>query len=508
VKARLPSWFGPTLFTCLLFWLTQPPLALAYIPFVALTPWLAWMRDAPAKEARQSGAFFGVFYGLSQMWFILVLLKNYTGSLWIGVVPYLVIALMGALFYWLMAGAIHRCFLRGMWWLIPFIWAGGEAFRAFIGPVPFPWGILAHPLWSVPQLAQAASGGTVFFVSAWCAAVSLLAVWVFFPYPKDSEQASAKSPSGNFLFRWTMACCAVAIFSLWRFSQAPLGARKVITLGQPGINLAYLRGEEREAAVQLSGRQLEARVLRQGKTDLLLLPEGYVRGGESPPANPFGPTPTFPVIFGGSHYEGDQIKQGAWAWDPAKQEWSVTSKERLVIFGETLPLSDIIPYRDWLNLGFKSFSPGRHQLLEVSGMKIGCSICYEGLFSDLASRFSNEGAQLLAVISIDDWYVHTPAWESLWQSTVWRSIESGLPVVRSGGLGRTLATDARGRMLVLAPPNERLAARVELTIPDQSDAFPYRIVFPWICIALLFGILGDWAWNFMKEKKAKPETES
>jgi apolipoprotein N-acyltransferase len=424
------------------------------------------------------------------MWFVYVVLTTFTGSMIIGVLGMAFMILAGGAVFWGCAALIHRCWEMGWWWLIPLVWAGIEAVRSFAGPLAFPWALLAHPLWSQPWLAQGAAGGTIFFVSAWCAAVNLVVAAAVFP-SKDP----LKNLSGNALFRLSVVCMIVVVASLWRWGQTPVGPSRVVTLAQPGVNLGYTRGADREAAISFASRELGRQISAQTRPDLVVLPEGYAKGGEIPPDNPFGAVPPFPLLQGGTVRKGDRAYQGAFLFDPGARGWQATQKERLVILGEYLPFTNIIPYDSWMNLGFSSFTPGRHQLMEVNGLKLGTLICYEGLFSDTAGRMQAEGANLLAVISIDDWYTGTPAWDMLWQSTVWRAIETGLPVARSGGLGRTLAVDARGRILALVEPNVRVARPVEITTPAKGDGFEFRMAFVWLCFCALAFICCHWAWE-------------
>ncbi len=477
--------FGPTLASSLLYQLGFAPFNLPLLCLVALAPWLAQLRDCDSKTAGQTGMVFGGIFAASQMWFVILLLKNWTGSYLAGIIPYILTIGMGVAFFWAAARLINDAWQRGWWLVIPLIWAGIESARSLIGPTAFPWGILAHPLWSQPWMVQSASFGTIFFVSAWCVLASLLLTWWVWP-PKDK-----KIPSGGALFRTLFVVVTIFFFSVYRTTQEQPGAVKEITIGQPGIDLAYTRGDERQAAVDKASGEVLARVLAQGGTDLLVLPEGYAQGGSIPPVSPFGPTPGIPLLFGASHQVGDEVRQSAFMYEPKKNLWTVHDKNRLVIFGEYVPLRGVLPIDQWFSLGFMSFSPGdKVKLLSLDGSQVGASICYEGLFSDLAAVQSSMGANLLTVISIDDWYVGTPAWDQLWQASIWRSIESGLPLVRSGGLGKSLAVDSRGNILRSLPPNEQVVSKVQLKLPDTSDANPWRMAFVWLCWACCLGQLG------------------
>lgn len=492
-----PAW--PVLTASVLYQLGFPPFNLPLLCLVALAPWLAQLRDCDARQAGRSGMLFGAIFAACQMWFVIVLLKNWTGSYLVGIIPYVITMGMGAVVFWVAARLIHDAWQRGWWLLIPLIWSGIEAGRSLIGPTAFPWGILAHPLWSQPIMAQTASLGTIFLSSAWCVLASLLLTWWIWP-PKEK-----KLPAGATLFRTVFVLVTIFFFTAYRLVQEPVGAKKRLTIGQPGVDLAFTKGDARVMATTKAAQDLQADVELDGGTDLLVLPEGFAPGGSVPPVSAFGPSPKIPVLFGGSHQMSDkEIRQSAFLFDPAKQLWSVTDKNRLVIFGEYVPLQGILPLDQWFSLGFMSFSPGdKTRLLSFGGSQAGASICYEGLFSDTAATQSNMGANLLAVISIDDWYVGTPAWDQLWQASIWRSIESGLPLIRSGGLGKSLATDHRGRILRDVPPNKLAAVTYEVVLPDTGDGNPYRMGFVWICWAVCLGQLGLIIWETWKGSAAK-----
>lgn len=486
--------WGPVLGSSVLFQLCLPPFNMSLLCFVALAPWLAWLRTADAKEARQSGAVFGAIYGLTQMWFVVVLMQNYMGAWWLGAILLVVMAAILAGFYWCLGALLKECWRSGWWFAIPLVWAGFEAARAFAGPVAFPWGSLAHSLWSLPALIQHASVGTIFLVSAWCVLPSLLIGFWIWPPAKPEDKVG-----GSVQYRVAAIFLIFLMGSAWRAGSPPETQRRVVTLGQPGIDLAYTPLAERTLLAREAAIQLEARVLAQGGADLLILPEGFAKGGSLPPDNPFGPSPAVSVLFGGTYLAEGKNHQGAFAYDAAAGQWGATGKERLVIMGEYLPFANVVPYRDWLGLRFLSFDAySRHKLLEAGPLKVGTLICYEGLFSDTTATLQGDGANMLAIISIDDWYVGTPAWDQLWQQAVWRAVESGLPVARVGGLGKTVAVDARGGVLADVDPGGLAAARVELPVPDRGDGFPYRMVFVWLCWAACAGI----GWSLLQAHRS------
>jgi apolipoprotein N-acyltransferase len=112
--------------------------------------------------------------------------------------------------------------------------------------------------------------------------------------------------------------------------------------------------------------------------------------------------------------------------------------------------------------------------------RFGAVICFESIFPNVARRFAQDGANVLSVHSIDDWYHGTAAPDVLLLNSAWRAAENGLPLLRSSSLGISAAFDSR------APIGKRSAMRVEVSVPPGSDAFVGRGWFG--PLALLLGI--------------------
>ena len=487
--------------------LCLPPFNFALLTFVCLVPLLAYLRVCDPKEARHAGFLYGFVLFSTQMYFVVTLLERWTGSFWIGLIPYIITLFLAGWLHIIPTVLVRICWQRNFWWLIPIVWAGCEAIRDILPVVNFPWAILGHPFFAYPAFGQTAAFGTVHLVSAWCVIPSVLLV--FWIWPKSAPSLGFKkveiietltAPKAQLQFRAGLIFMGLMFASLLRYSQMPKTVTKVVTIGQPGIDLAYTKGAQREILARQSGMELMQQAITQN-SELMVLPEGYALGGEKAPNNPFGSTPEIPVLLGATHLVGRSHRQAAFLWDGT--DWSATDKIKLVPYGEYTPFRGIIP-DGGLTSGFRDFDPGTElKTLNVKGVKVGPLICFEGLFPEMAAQHCRQGAQMLAVMSIDEWYMNTPAWNCLWQSSIWRSIESGLPLVRCVGLGQSLATDTRGRILTMVPLNKRMAARVELPVPAESDAFGWRIGFVWLCYATCIYLAIDGI--IRKSRAKKPE---
>lgn len=466
----------PAISSAALLALAFPPANVRLLVFVALAPWLASLRDTTPRGARRSGFLFGFLFFLHQMVWLLPFINKWTQSLLLAMVPWLLTAVGAGLFYSLVAWLIRECWALKMAWLIPIVWAGIEAFRAYIPHLAFPWGTLAFPLWPFPAFVQSASVGTIFLVSSWAVIPSLILAVLVWP---AKEESPATTRFGRQIFRMGLLFLAILMFSAARYVDRPTGQPRVFTLGQPGVDMAFTEPDEEERQLVQAAAVIAARATVQNSS-LLILPEGFALGGRTlPPKSPFGAVPPVPVLFGGNRGEGDKVFQSAFAYDG---KWQAADKTRLVIFGEYVPLRDNLSFLQAFRVPGGDLSPAQNlTTLDVAGMRVGAMLCFEGLFPDLAQRHGSAGAQALAVMAIDDWYEGTPAWDQLWPNSIWRSIESGLPVLRSAARGMTLATDARGDIITSARPGELAAIRVEVALPEKSDGFEHRFGYVWLC---------------------------
>lgn len=476
-KFKLPK-IWPVVASAVLLALAFPPFNLGLLVFVALAPLLVYLRNTDGKGAVKAGYLFGFVYFLFQMYWIFPFVKGWTGSAAMGAAPYLLCAFLAGFFYLLACWLINLCYRMRMPYLIPFVWAGVEGLRAYFPILAFPWAFVAHPLWKFPWLVQHAAFGTVIMVSAWVVLFNIIVSETLLRDQNPQRHAPVEH-----IFRYGMVFAGLFFLGATRMSFLPNTERHIITGGQPGVNMAFNEPEKQAQELAVATVPILNAAIRQ-ETDLLVFPEGYAASVYAiPPDTSLGPHPAVPVIIGGQRFADGTSYQSAIAWDG--QKWQFADKTRLVVMGEYVPFRDQLPFLRNFGVALEDLSPAEElKTLQINDMKVGALICFEGVFPDLAEKHSRQGAQLLVQMSIDDWYEDTPAYEQLWQSTIWRSIESGLPIVRVGARGRSLVTDNRGNLKTLAPVGKTIPIYAPVDLPPASDAFPYRTYFIYLCYAL------------------------
>lgn len=457
--------YWPPLVSALLLLAAFPPVNLGLLVFVALVPWFMQLRALDGRRAFWSGCNFGLVFMLGQMVWLIPLVGKWTGSWPLAVVPWVLAGLVAQFYFGLAGWLIASCWRQGLSILIPVVWAGVEVLRSVMPGLAFPYGLLATPLAPFPVLIQHAFLGTIILVSAWVA-ISNAVVAGLMTGDRIPEVRTA-------ILVWLVLLGA----SLVRYGSDDEGGKKtVVSVGQPGVDLAFTDPTTEDRLLAGIGEVLAQATLQKPK--FVLLPEGLVRVGDTlEPDVPFAQPGLPPVVFGGQRGNGP-FYQSAFAFDG---KWSVADKSRLVVFGEYVPGRDWIPFLDSFRLPSGDLTAAEKvSSVTVSGLTVGPMLCFEGLFWDVADAQVSNGAQMLAILAIDDWYQGTPAPQQLSSMAVWRAVETGLPVLRSATMGHSLIVDARGRVVARAPYGKASCIRAELELLDQPPANEGRIWLPWV----------------------------
>lgn len=165
-------------------------------------------------------------------------------------------------------------------------------------------------------------------------------------------------------------------------------------------------------------------------------------------------------------------------------------KVELLAFGETLPMSRLIPAIGKLFGGnwFTHGSSFRH--LRLNGTTFLPTVCYEDIIPSLPRRiWRNDGpADVLVNVTNDSWYgdTHEPTIHLVLAS--FRSIESRRALIRSTNTGISAIVDPAGRIVERTGQwtRETLVANVPL-IKDGSTTIYMRFgdVVAWIALVLL-----------------------
>jgi len=125
-------------------------------------------------------------------------------------------------------------------------------------------------------------------------------------------------------------------------------------------------------------------------------------------------------------------------------------KRRLVPFGEYVPLEPVLRgLIAFFDLPMSSFSsgPAGQAPLEVRGLRVAPSICYEIVYPDLVGAGAAD-AELLLTVSNDTWFGASIGPLQHLQMARMRALETGRPLIRATNNGISALIDAHGGITV------------------------------------------------------------
>ena len=214
------------------------------------------------------------------------------------------------------------------------------------------------------------------------------------------------------------------------------------------------------------------------------------------------------------HVEKPDLKQHKYDTD------DIYSKVHLVPFGEFVPLAKHFPVLDqWVGLG-RSLEPGKafRPLSVDTNTKAGVLICYEDVFAYAAREQARNKADFLLVITNDAWYPKSSEPQQHYINSLFRTIETRMPMVRAGNSNYSVLIDSTGRLTdcvfwdydsagnVRFDPERKGSGHAKFIVPvpaEQKMTFytMFGDVFVLFCGLLMlggFGVAGYKAYRFAR----------
>ncbi len=166
---------------------------------------------------------------------------------------------------------------------------------------------------------------------------------------------------------------------------------------------------------------------------------------------------------------------------------SYYDKKRLVPFGEFVPFRSILNF--WkLTPGKTDFSPGSgDNRVSMNYLKkkltFEPSICYEAIFQ----TFNSQKIRLFINITNDAWFGNTTGPIQHLTASIFRSVEKGVPLVRSANSGISVITNSDGKILEILDLNKDGYLESEITLGNNLTFFMKNqgIILPLLIISLL-----------------------
>ncbi len=369
-------------------------------------------------------------------------------------------------------------------WTAPLIWPLLEFVRAQ-GQVAFPWDLLGYSMTPYVPFIQVAALGGIYLVSAWLVLVNLLLYRILF-LPR--RRLSAALLAG--------AVLVPLVFGLIR-----------VRPGLPWFDVAILQPNVSplDKGDWDSRERIQADLVRMTRTAARAGPDLFVYP-ETATLVDVTRSPTIGAAVRGlaDEFETD-ILTGTPLYDTTDRTWHNGTalirpgespvrqrhyKLRLVPFSEKIPYADRIPFLRRIigTADMGDWDIGReHVVFDWAEGTFSCLICYEAIFPDLTRTFARLGSNLLVVVTNDGWFGRLPGIHQHAEIAVMRTVETGVPMVRSANNGISFIVDPYGQVL----GKTRLFEETILTgtVPHPVGPTPYRRFGDWFILLSLVGTL-------------------
>lgn len=128
------------------------------------------------------------------------------------------------------------------------------------------------------------------------------------------------------------------------------------------------------------------------------------------------------------------------------------SKQRLVPFGEFVPMRDIVMFLipPLANVGMLDddlLAGEECVVLDTDIGKVGCGVCFDSIYESVILGALENGAEIIAISTNDSWFSDSAALDMHNSQSRLRAIESGRYVVRSANTGISSIIDPMGNVV-------------------------------------------------------------
>lgn len=434
------------------------------LSWIALTPLFLALRDAPPGRAFLLGWWTEtLIIWLGFHWLVGTMVRfGYIAVpmslLFLGIIG-IGNGLRFGLFAWWLR---YTATVNTPWWYRLLLPACTYVALDHLTPRVFPWylGFMQFPAKPLIQIADLTGVHGITFLLVACNVVGMS----FFPHPTQPARSARR-----------LMCLALGSllllnvgYGMWRTAQVTKAMSQApplrLALIQPNIGI-YEKGQRSTRRRYLHEQLAMSRATLAQRPDLIIWPETMY---------PFGiptrmrrlPLPLLPEnrhahwLFGALAYEQQasqrHVFNSALLVAPDTRILGRYDKQKLLAFGEYIPLQRYVPFLRNISPTIGNLTPGAGDLVTLpNGVSIGPLICYEDILPILSRQAVHRGAQLLVNLTNDAWFGHTRAPYLHRSLAAFRAIENRVYLVRSTNTGLTSIIDAVGREQVALPIYQR-----------------------------------------------------
>ncbi|MEI6563642.1 MAG: apolipoprotein N-acyltransferase [bacterium] len=480
-----------------------PPFDSGQIAWVALIPLLLAVLHAP-DEGRNAvrfsfkiGMTAGLVFWLVAMSWLFRLFETSSAPAFLILIGWLLLSAYCALYMGVFAMSVawvaRAIGTKKLWqtmvltFLIPVLWVGGEMFRSILF-TGFPWNLLAISQYRNVVLIQCAQWVGAPGISAVVMLANTGLAFTIWRYIPPNAQKTYKPHLELFVALMGVAFCVRTGVIMIR-QNAPLSGEVTIAAIQPAIQQVTKWTDEQVNTIHATFRDLTHLALMDasGKPDLIIWPETATpycvmdETGSSKDLVEEMSRGGSPLLVGSM----DEVNLGAETVCYNGSFLFGTNgvmsrhyyKQRLVPFGECIPLSGMFPWLAKLApMGWNCSAGSEATVFTMEGTPdwaFSCLICFEDSMADLSRAAVKRGARLLVNQTNDAWFDRSAGPEQHLSQCVFRCVENRVSAVRVANSGISCLIEPTGRIVEQTEngpgklPEPRVL-RLQVTIPGEG----------------------------------------
>jgi len=394
-----------------------------------------------------------------------------------------------------LAGKSRASYSRKALVLAPFLWVAVELLRAYV--VSFPWALLGTAQIDNLPLARMASVTGVYGVSFEIALVNTVFAATMLVRRKRRMPLLVAALSGAIALQTT---------ALVKVEASEVEAHATLVQQNVPIERRWTYGGYKRLMDELSAVSRSPQAAKDPSiAPLIVWPESpapfetddrlftestAALAREQRSWLLAGVTAVQPAAKPG---EAEQVFNSALLLSPAGAVAQRYDKVHLVPWGEYIPFAWAFGFAKSLTheVGTYTASGAERTPLEVGSHRYGVFICYESVFPHEVRQFAEHGAEVLVNISNDGWFGESGApWQHLNMARM-RAVENHRWLLRCTNTGISAAIDPMGRVVALAPRNQRVALDAPYGLMSNMTFYTrYGDWFPVLCaIISITGLL-------------------